>query len=308
MARTLTEIYSVSKHYRDQYLELTEFENTSKMSILDAMTWVTSACIWTFENIMDVFKVDVVRDLQNRVNGTPAYYANALLKFQMGDELVMNEEGTQFSYATVDETKRIISKVAYHETEVPGFHDKNLVLKVASGTAGAYEQLSEAELLAARAYIQQIAFAGVHTTVVSRKGDILVPRVTVFYDGAVEAEEMYSAIQESLNTFIASIDFDGAVYVQKIVDAIQRTEHVTDVYIDNTDSDHQGIFVAMFDDDNNLVEVEEGSGQYLQRVSRYFYPNSGYLRQSTGGTDKDDPESVIPVWAEAITLKIEGQN
>ena len=302
MARTLTEIYLMAKQRRDERLELTEFHNSSKMSVLDAFTWVSSACIWTFENIMDVFKVDVAQDLQNRINGTPAYYANALLKFQYGDELQMNEEGTQFSYPTTDETKRVITKVAYHESSVEGFHDKNLVLKVATGEAGAYEQLSDAQLLAARAYVQQIAFAGTFTTVVSRKGDILVPRVTVYYDGALEPVEMYAAIEKSLNEFIANIEFDGAVYVQKIVDAIQRTEHVTDVYIDNDASDHQGIFVAMYDDDNNLIEVgETGPKNYLEHVSRFFVPNSGYLKQSTGTGEEEN----IPTWEQSITLKIE---
>ena len=68
MARTLTEIYLMAKQRRDERLELTEFHNSSKMSVLDAFTWVSSACIWTFENIMDVFKVDVAQDLQNRIN------------------------------------------------------------------------------------------------------------------------------------------------------------------------------------------------------------------------------------------------
>ena len=59
MARTLSDIYQEAKTARDARLELTEFHNGSKMSILDAFTWVTAACIWSFENLLDVFKVDV---------------------------------------------------------------------------------------------------------------------------------------------------------------------------------------------------------------------------------------------------------
>ena len=117
MSRTLSEIYTQAKEYRNQYLELTEFENDSQMSILDAFTWVVAACIFAFENVLDVFRVDIARDIANRINGTPAYYANALLKYQSGDELLMNDEGTNFSYASVDETKRIISKVSYSEIQ-----------------------------------------------------------------------------------------------------------------------------------------------------------------------------------------------
>ncbi len=305
MARTLTEIYTITRDCRNQYLELTEFKNSSKMSVLDAFTWVTSACIWTFENMLDVFKIDIAQDLQNRINGSPSYYANALLKYQSGDELEMNAEGTAFSYPTIDETKRVITRVSYSEYTEAGFHDKQLVLKIATGEPGAYERIEEEELLKIRAYFQQIAFAGTHALVVSRKGDVLVPRVTVYHDGAVSEDEVYTNIENSLNDFIANVSFDGVVYAQKIIDAIQKSEHVVDVHIDTTASDLQGIFVAQYDDDNNLIPVSVGDDDeviaYEQRVGRYFTPNSGFLKQSS----RSGAEADILTWREAITLKIE---
>lgn len=138
MARTLSEIYAEAKDCRNSYLELTEFENSSKMSILDAFTWVTSACIWTFENVMDVFKIDLAKDLHHRINGTPAYFANALLKYQSGDDLVMNEDGTVFSYPNIDTSKRIITKVAYSEEEEKDFTTNWSVSKLLRGTRSIY--------------------------------------------------------------------------------------------------------------------------------------------------------------------------
>lgn len=303
MARTLTEIYNVAKECRSDYLQLTEFENSSKMSILDAFTWTTAACIWAFENVMDVFKVDLARDLQNRVNGTPGYYANALLKFQYGDELQMNEEGTQFSYASVNENKRIITKVAYSENKEDGFFDKELQLKVATGEPGHYERLTDEQLIAARAYMNQIAFAGTHFNMVSRKGDVLIPRVTVYYDGAVTPDEVYANIEQSLNDFIANLAFDGVVYTQKIIDAIQQSEHVTDVYINSAGTDKQGIFIAQYDDDNNLIVQNNGSVE--MKIDRFFVPNSGYVKESS--EEPGSPEESLPCWRKAIVLAIEEQ-
>ena len=297
MARTLSEIYTFAKECRKQYLELTEWENDSKMSILDAITWVQSSCIWAFENIIDVFKVDLAKDLRNRINGTPAYYANALLKYQSGDELEMNDEGTQFSYANVDETKRIITKAAYSEASQAGFYDKLVTLKIATGTPGAYRQIDDDEMVAIRAYVHQIAFAGTAINVVSRKGDVLVPKFTVYYDGAITPEETYSNIQNAINQFIANLDFNGFIYTQKLIDAIQNAEHVVDVHIDANNS-NQGLFVAQYNDDNNLIEVE---GSVLQRIDRFFIPNSGYVKEST----KTDDEADIPTWMESIILQIE---
>ena len=300
MARTLTEIYNEAKNRRNQYLELTEFQNNSKMSIIDAFTWVTAACIHTFEMVLDVFKVDLAKDLQNRINGTAAYYTNALLKYQSGDILEMNDEGTAFAYSTIDETKRIITKVSYSEHEEKSFHDKQLVLKVATGTPGNYAQIELDELLASRAYFNQIAFAGTHATIVSRKGDVLIPRVTVYYDGAVPEDEVYGNIEQSLNEFVANINFDGVVYAQRIIDAIQKVEHVVDVYTDNNATDSQGIFVAQYDDDNNIIEV---GGSLEQRVERFFVPNSGFVKQSS----RTEQEELLPTWRESIILQIERQ-
>lgn len=305
MARTLTEIYADAKSCRDQYLQLTEFQNSSKMSIMDAFTWVTSACIWTFENVLDVFKVDIARDLQNRINGTPAYYANSLLKFQYGDELTMNDEGTQFSYPSTDVTKRVITKVAYSENNEEGFHDKELFLKVAKGEPGHYERLSDDELLSARAYLRQIAFAGTHFLMVSRRGDVLIPRVTVYYDGAVPAEEVYSNIEKSLNDYIAGLDFNGVIYAQRVVDAIQAAEHVVDVYVSNDATDKQGIFIAQYDDDNNLIPKQKADDgtvtSYEERIGRYVIPNSGYIKESTARNE----EASLPAWRSSIVLKVE---
>lgn len=298
MSRTLSEIYTVTKEYRDKRLELTEIKNSSKMSILDAFTWVTSASIWVFENVMDVFKIDLAKDLQNRINGTPAYYANALLKYQTGDNLVVSEDGTKFSYATIDEKKRVVTKVAYSEETEEGFHDKLLLLKIATGQPGAYERIDDDELLAIRAYLNQILFAGQHALVVSRKGDVLIPRVTVYYDGAVTEEEVYANIEKALNDFTAKVDFNGVVFAQKIIDCIQSAEHVTDLEIVSDATNHQGIFVAQYNDDNHIIEVD---GNKEIKVGRYFVPNSGYLKQST----KSGEEATFPTWKESIVLKLE---
>ncbi len=305
MARTLSEIYTLAKECRDEHLELTEFQNSSKMSILDAITWTTSACIWAFENVMDVFQVDIAKDLENRINGTPAYYANALLKYQSGDDLEMNEEGTSFSYASTDETKRVVSKVAYSEVTQDGFYDKQLLLKVATGEAGSYEQIDSDEMVKIRAYMNQIVFAGTSLKIVSRKGDVLIPRVTVYHDGAVTNDEVYDNIAAALNSYTANVDFNGVVYAQKVIDAIQSAEHVVDVYLDNAATDHQGIFVAQYNDDNHLIAtVTNSNGEatsYEKKIDRYFIPNSGYIKEST----RSGEESTLQTWKESITLKVE---
>lgn len=293
MSRTLTEIYQEAVDTRNKYLELTELNNDSKMSILNAFTWVTSAAIYSFETLLDVFTIDIAKIFNSRINGTPAYYANAMLKWQYGDELVVNDEGTSFSYAQEDTTKRLITHVSYQERYIEEYRDDVLILKVATGNDDSLSRLSDEALIAARAYLNQIKFAGVKCNVVSRKGDVLVPRLTVYYDGAVSKEELYDAIDASLIQFIINMKFDSIIYAQKVIDAIQQTEHVTDVYINPEASVEQGVFIAQYDDNDELGG--------LQKIERKIYTSSGYAKQST----KKDAEVSIPTFREAIILELE---
>ena len=290
MSRTLTEIYNEAVETRNKYLELTELTNDSKMSIINAFTWVTAAAIYSFETLLDVFTTDIAKTFTQRINGTSAYYANAMLKWQYGDDLIINDEGTAFHYATEDTTKRLITHVSYQEYYNEEFKDNILILKVASGEGRSLSQLSDEELIAARAYLNQIKFAGVKCNVVSRRGDVLVPRLTVYYDGAITKEELYDT---ALIDFIVNMKFDSLVYSQKIIDAIQKVEHVTDVHIDHEASVEQGIFIAQYNDNNELGP--------LTKIERKCYLASGYAKQST----QQDAESELPTFREAIVIKLE---
>ena len=293
MSRTLTEIYNEAVETRNKYLELTELTNDSKMSIINAFTWVTAATIYSFETLLDVFTTDIAKTFTQRINGTSAYYANAMLKWQYGDDLIINDEGTAFHYATEDTTKRLITHVSYQEYYNEEFKDNILILKVASGEGRSLSQLSDEELIAARAYLNQIKFAGVKCNVVSRRGDVLVPRVTVYYDGAITKEELYDNIDTALIDFIVNMKFDSLIYSQKIIDAIQKVEHVTDVHIDHEASVEQGIFIAQYNDNNELGP--------LTKIERKCYLASGYAKQST----QQDAESELPTFREAIVIKLE---
>lgn len=293
MSRTLTEIYNEAVETRNKYLELTELTNDSKMSIINAFTWVTAAAIYSFETLLDVFTTDIAKTFTQRINGTSAYYANAMLKWQYGDDLIINDEGTAFHYATEDTTKRLITHVSYQEYYNEEFKDNILILKVASGEDRSLSQLSDEELIAARAYLNQIKFAGVKCNVVSRRGDVLVPRLTVYYDGAITKEELYDNIDTALIDFIVNMKFDSLVYSQKIIDAIQKVEHVTDVHIDHEASVEQGIFIAQYNDNNELGP--------LTKIERKCYLASGYAKQST----QQDAESELPTFREAIVIKLE---
>ena len=293
MSRTIKEIYNEAVQERNRRLELTEFASDSKLSVMNGILWVAAALIHSFETLLDVFAIDISEAINSRINGTPNYYAHALLQYQQGDELIVREDGLAFGYAHVDETKRIITQVSYVESTDNSNLDSKLILKIATGTKGHLEAIPASELVPINAYIGKLKFAGTRIEVISTKGDVLVPRLTVFYDGAVPEAELYDAVEERIREYITGIDFDAAVYVSRLTDAIRKAEHVTDVYIDGSAVPEQGVFIACHDADGGI--------QPLQRVGRVAYTASGYLKESSG----KDEESELPTFREAITLRIE---
>lgn len=293
MSRTIKEIYNEAVRERNKRLELTEFASDSKLSVMNGILWVVAAVIYSFETLLDVFAVDISEAINNRINGTPDYYANALLQYQQGDELIVREDGLAFGYAQVDETKRIITQVSYVESTDDRNLDSKLILKVATGAKGHLEAIPAGELAPINAYIGKLKFAGTRIEVISTKGDVLIPRLTVFHDGAVPETEIYDAVEAQIHDYIRGIDFDAAVYVSRLMDAIRCAGHVTDVYIDDTVIPEQGVFIACHDADGQI--------QSLQRVGRMTYTASGYLKESS----RKDEEALLPTFREAITLRIE---
>lgn len=293
MSRTIKEIYNEAVAERNRRLELTEFASDSKMSVMNGILWVVAAVIYSFESLLDVFAMDISEAINGRINGTPAYYANALLQYQQGDELTVREDGLAFGYANIDETKRIVTQVSYMESTDDRNLDSKLILKVATGAKGSLSAIPPKELAPINAYINKLKFAGTRVEVISTKGDVLIPRLTVFHDGAVPESEVYDSIEEQLNAYMMDIDFDAAVYVSRLTDAIRRAKHVTDVHIDGHAVPEQGVFIASHDTDGHI--------QPPQRIARMAYTASGYLKESSG----KDEEDGLPNFREAIILKIE---
>lgn len=295
MSRTINDIYKEAVEERNKRLELKEFKSDSKLSVLNGITWAFAAVIQSFETLLDVFAIDISNAMNNRINGTPAYYANALLQYQKGDTLVVREDGLAFGYAAVDKTKQIITQVSYVESTQDEKLDSTLILKVATGEQGKLAMIPKEELLMINAYINQIKFAGTRINVISREGDVLIPKVTAYYDGAVTEAEVFDNIEEKLNEYIMNAAFDSSVYTSKIMEVIKSAEHVTDVYIDPDESPQQGIFLACYNADGHI-----GS---QKKIGRVMQTESGYLRQSSG---KGEEES-LPNFREAIKLIVDAK-
>lgn len=290
MARTISEIYNSIQASRVQNTELSSFENTSKMSVVNSICYIVAAAIWSFENMLDIFLVDVAKDIRKHYTGTVLYYTNMLLKYQSGDELKVKDDFSGFYYDVEDESKKVVKVAIGDAVEVGGFFDKQLVFKVAQVKNDAFLQIDEEELSNINNYMQQIAFAGTNVMVVSRKGDIVVPKLEVVYDGTSNENDVRTNVEKAINEYLKSISFSAKLYPNKLVAAIMSVPGVVDVHDD--DEHELGIFVAQCDDNDKYM-----LRRYVSSLSLY----SGYGRQSTGtGEDAE-----FPKWSESIKYVFE---
>lgn len=293
MARSTREIYNELVDKKDEYLELKEVNSKSKVSVMNSLLWVVAGGIRTLEALVDVATIDIGGTINSRINGTPIYYAKALLKYQHGDELSIQDNGLRFGYSNIDESKRIITKVAFSEIESDISKDNRILYKVATGKQGQLKPITQEQLVSVKAFLNNIKFAGTRLDVTSKSGDILIPRVTVYHNGQLEETEMLDKISESLYKYMSKLTFDATVRKIDIINAIKNTENVKDVYIDKSTEPAGGIYIARYDDDGKLLEAKE--------IDRVMDLASGYLVESS----RTEQESNVPNFKEVITLKVE---
>lgn len=286
MSRSISQIYSEAVATRNNYLQISPLNSgrsESKLSVINIMTYVMVALIYSYEVLLDVFQIQIAQLIAERASGTPAYYAKMAKYFQYNsntgtmDELAFDDDNFQIKFKTYDESHRIIAKSAYQNDT-----DKGLILKVCKDNTdstsndggGIYTSLSSNELTAFKNYIDEIKFVGAKIYCRSTYGDILSINATIIYDDLyIDADQALENVKTTLTDYIKQLDFNGYVYYQSVIDAIQNAEHivsVTGANIESESSQYATITLAEYD------EVEKKYKSPASIVERRT-PSSGYL-------------------------------
>lgn len=230
---------------------------------------------------MDVFQVQIAQLISQRVNGTPAYYAKMAEYFQYDpdtgnmDEMVYDDSTYQAKFVKLDEGHRIIAKAAYQD-----YSDGNgLTLKVcknnpdatSSSEGGVYTNLTANELTAFKNYIDEIKFVGAKIYCSSMPGDILSINATVIYDDLyIDEEQALDNVKQALIQYVKNLDFNGYIYYQSVIDAIQGADHIISV-----SGPTGGTYAKVTHTEYNMTE-----GKYSDTpidITDRKAPRSGYL-------------------------------
>ena len=258
MSRSISQIYSEAVFNRNNYLQITEVDSgilnsRSKMSIMNLFTYVMSVLIYTYETILDIFEVNIAKLLSQRINGTPEYYAFIAKKYQYDavagapDELYFDEDALKVKYSVIDTSHQIVTQSAWEYNLTTTTNNdgeeieirNGIILKVCkdatdtsdSESGAVYQPLSNAEMTGFRSYINQVKFLGAKISCISTYGDILtISNCNIKYNkDYVTAAQAFASVKAALINYAQNIGYNGYIYYQSIIDAIQSADYILDI-------------------------------------------------------------------------------
>lgn len=242
MARTIKEIYNQMVVEKENYIELKKLQpNISNFqSLLDDLTSTTPVAIWRmlfyifavaihlFEVVLDLWWEDIMEQKRTLATGTKEWYADKILNFQYGYNIVWN--GNQFEYEVEIPDAKIVKYVSITDA------NSRLTVKVAKDSSGEPEKLNSNEITSLQAYLDNIAFLGIKMTVLSLDPDLLDLGINVYVDGLIlnsDGEDINgnTPIEDAIKRYLSELDFDGTLKLISLIDAVQGVQGVTNVVV-----------------------------------------------------------------------------
>lgn len=249
---------------------LAALTSTSQVSLWKLFKDAIVAVLLVNDQLADVKEAELNAIADSAVSGTSTWLQRKVFEFQYGDTVRVNPNFSA-TYPTTDATKRIVTRCSVKQLD----DTREVLVKVAKGTT-TLAPLSAQELNALKAYIAKIKFAGTTVRPISLDADRIVFNIDIYYDGEYVLADVKAAVVAALNDFLRTLEFDGTMYLTKLVDALQRVVGVKDVEL-------KDIIARPY-----TTALTDTS---LQAIERFYETNSGYLVAETASGYR--PEDTI---------------
>ena len=238
MARTIQQIYDAIILEKETFSSLdglspsgdnystllSNITSSSKVAFWRLFCYIHAVAIYIHEIYFDKHKQEIENIVATVPTGTPAWYKKKVFDFQYGDPLVFNSEIYQFTYQTIDNLKKIVTKCAIQDSPFGV-----VLIKVAKGPDGALLPLTTFETLALQSYINDIKFAGSRVSISSVDGDLLNINYDIYYDPLIPIDVLQNSIQTAVEYYLNNtLPFNGTLNLNKLTDAIQAVTGVID--------------------------------------------------------------------------------
>jgi hypothetical protein len=180
-----------------------------------------ASCIAVFEQLQDLFKVDLEAIASSAAPSTPQWTRNKVLKFQTGDVAELNTTTFVIEYPTINTANQILTRCA-----VVTAPNRTVLIKVAKSNPPV--PVSVGELAELQSYVETFNPAGIAFTLINENSDKMEVAATIYYNGQYSAV-ISTNVVAALNNYMANLPFNGVISTQTVVDAIQAVEGVISV-------------------------------------------------------------------------------
>lgn len=204
--------------------------NWSKRNLLRNICYAFAIAQALFEQLADQ-SIAEMEDIQSKsVAATKPWIQDKMRKFQYSatDPQVLQLVNNVPQYPEVKEDLQIITACSVYTTV-----QQQVIIKVAKGSP--FAALATGELTAAQDYIDTIGTAGIVYVVTSTAADRLYIKANVYYQG-IYAAVIQTTVIDAINAFLTDLsetNFDGYLFIAKLLEAIRSVEGVNDVALED---------------------------------------------------------------------------
>ena len=221
MARTVAQIKQSMLDAKNADPTLSTLTSTSQTAKWNLYYFIVASCIAIFEQLQDIFKVELETIASTAAPSTPQWTRNKVLKFQTGDVAELNTTTYVIEYPTVNTANQILTRCA-----VVTAPNRTVLIKVAKSDPPT--PVSVGELAELQSYVETFNPAGIAFTLINDNSDKMEVAATIYYNGQYSAV-IATNVEAALNSYMANLPFNGVISTQAVVDAIQAVEGVISV-------------------------------------------------------------------------------
>jgi hypothetical protein len=221
MARTVAQIKQSMIDAKNADSNLSDLTSTSQTAKWNLYFFIVASCIAIFEQLQDLFKTDLEAIASSAAPSTPQWTRNKVLKFQTGDVAELNTTTFTIDYPTINTANQIITRCA-----VITAPNRTALIKVAKNDPP--EPLSGTEEAELTTYIDTWNPAGISYTIINQDSDKMEVVADIYYNGQY-ASVIQANVVAALESYMATLPFNGQISTQGVVDAIQQVNGVSSV-------------------------------------------------------------------------------
>lgn len=221
MARTVAQIKQSMIDAKNADAALSGLTSTSQTAKWNLYYFIVASCIAIFEQLQDLFKIDLETIASTAAPSTPQWTRNKVLKFQTGDVAELNTTTFVIEYPVINTANQILTRCA-----VVTAPNRTVLIKVAKSDPP--EPVTVGELAELQSYVETFNPAGIAFTLINEDSDKMEVAATIYYNGQYTGV-ITDNVEAALNSYMANLPFNGRITTQSVVDAIQAVDGVISV-------------------------------------------------------------------------------